>query len=302
MNFWELTLHRWILSITVLLLTSLAAFLSDKVGIGNLSIEGNVCLGGFFFSFFSLWIKNQFFGLTLSILFGILANLLFFFLLIYMGVNFLIAGIVFNIFTFTFVPFFLRVYIKTFFIRCLYSNPELFFHWFSAYFLLPFLFLGGMLLYFFYSPILSNLSVIQYNKKDSRFFFQNSNKYLFFTLAISSGLAIIAGAVSIFNLGNLFNGQVTGSGFIGLIVAWAVRPLFYRRRISLFRKDVSRIIFLVFLACIFSLFAFFDIWEYSRLDNLKNWHYLIFLLSFLKNIPYLTGLLILGFFPSSKNY
>ncbi|MDR3330393.1 MAG: ABC transporter permease [Mycoplasmataceae bacterium] len=218
----------------ILLAASLAGYLSERVGIVNIGIDGMMCIGALFFAIYSspvLGMSNHGFGmmifpLILTMLSTMLMGLLHGFATIKLKSNHIISGTAINMIGLALATFLNATLANTFYDGAvkLQTGFASFLSlgngiYLSSIILFVVVILIAVLIYFVVHKTRTGLRFIAVGENPNAVDAQGISvkKYQWIGVLLSSALAGLAGALFLFNT-SVFNGNTAGLGFLALAI------------------------------------------------------------------------------------
>lgn len=234
MNFGKI-FNLTLLLASVLIMASLSGYFSERVGIANISIDGQMIFAALMFCVFSelIYPKLSDYGfiipMLLAMIFTLISSSLFAFLTINLKTDQIVAGTAINM-TFLGLATFLTGPLGQVLSNGLHTKLQSGFLPFGEIahsqiygstiiiFLIVIAILSGLFVMMKFTPFGLRLRAIGNNPNAVDAQGINVTKYQWYSLSISGLLGGLAGAIYIYSIGGSFIGNVNGYGFLALAI------------------------------------------------------------------------------------
>jgi general nucleoside transport system permease protein len=221
---------------TPILLAALGAVLSNRAGVFNLALEGQMLLGAFLGILSAFWLGNTYLGVLVAVASGALLGALFTFLYLRYKVDLIILAIALNLFISEMTIFFLRTFFSN---TATWSDPSVrqlpeiqlpfihnlpvlgpllsghnaivYFSWFAT---------AAIYVILFHTPFGRHVRAVGENQAAAESLGINVGRVKLFALMLGAALAALGGAfLSVGHLTLFSRDMSNGRGFIGLTAA-----------------------------------------------------------------------------------
>jgi ABC-type uncharacterized transport system permease subunit len=221
---------------TPILLAALAAVLSNRAGVFNLALEGQMLLGAFVAILSAYWLGNTYLGVIAGALSGALLGAVFAFLYLRYKVDLIIVAIALNLFISAMTIFFLRTFfgnVATWADPSIRQLPDIqlplvhnlpvlgaLFSGHNAIVYFSWLATAAIYVILFHTPFGRHVRAVGENQAAAESLGINVPRVKLFALMLGAGMSALGGAfLSVGHL-TLFARDISnGRGFIGLIAA-----------------------------------------------------------------------------------